>query len=72
MPENAGLQELYDRLKNSNSGSLLKKHLTQTTYGKLKDKITNYGGTLADCIRSGNVNKCLRSFFLFFFFLFFI
>jgi len=46
--------ELYARLRNSNSGSLLKKHLTPSVYEKLKDKVTTYGGSLADCIRSGN------------------
>lgn len=33
--------------------SLLKKHLTQERFDKLKDLKSKFGGTLADCIRSG-------------------
>lgn len=33
--------------------SLVKKHLTKELYGKLKDKSTSLGGTLAQCISSG-------------------
>lgn len=37
----------------SDSKCLLKKHLTKSALDKLKDKKTERGGTLADCIRSG-------------------
>jgi len=47
------LEELWKKLKDSDSKSLLKKHLTQERYEKLKDKKTKIGGTLADCIQSG-------------------
>lgn len=54
MPEEKlSLSELWKRLSTSDSGSLMKKHLTPSVYNRLKDKVTNYGGTLADCIRSG-------------------
>jgi hypothetical protein len=53
MPEKLGQQELYNRLAKSDSGSLLKKHLTPSVYDKLKNKVTSFGGTLSDCIRSG-------------------
>lgn len=33
--------------------SLLRKHLTQAVFDKVKEKKTSLGGTLADCIRSG-------------------
>ena len=46
---------LFQKLKNSGSkcNSLLKKYLTQPVFDKLKNKTTDYGGTLAHCIRSG-------------------
>ncbi|XP_045196942.1 arginine kinase-like isoform X1 [Mercenaria mercenaria] len=49
------LDELWHRLLNSGSHckSLLKKHLTQPVYNKYKDVVTDYGGTLRDCIASG-------------------
>jgi creatine kinase len=43
-------------LQKGETKSLLKKHLTPTVYNKLKDKTTNFGGTLADCIRSGCIH----------------
>lgn len=59
MPENENLkisqEELFARLNNSNSGSLLKKYLTRDVYNKLKDRVTSFGGTIGDCIRSGNL-----------------
>jgi len=70
MPEDArnlSQEELWKRLNSSNSGSLLKKHLTPTVYNKIKDKVTSFGGTLADCIRSGKFH--LGSFGLFIFIL---
>ncbi|PVD28765.1 hypothetical protein C0Q70_11360 [Pomacea canaliculata] len=51
------LAELYAKLQASETcKSLLKKHLTQERYEELKDKKTSFGGTLADCIRSGCEN----------------
>lgn len=46
---------LYSKLKNSGPEckSLLKKYLTQPVFDKLKKKTTDYGGTIASCIRSG-------------------
>lgn len=49
------LEELWTKLKNGESHSLLKKYLTEDVYKKLKDVKTKLGGTLADCIRSGNI-----------------
>lgn len=45
--------ELYKRVASSSSGSLMKKYLTPEVYNKLKNKVTAFGGTLGDCIRSG-------------------
>ncbi|XP_071112334.1 taurocyamine kinase-like [Haliotis cracherodii] len=56
---NADLQELWTRLSGASSDtckSLLKKNLTQARFDALKDKKTKFGGTLADCIRSGCKN----------------
>nr|WBR38104.1 arginine kinase [Littorina saxatilis] len=51
------LGKLWEALnKAENSKSLLKKHLTKERYEELKDKKTKFGGTLADCIRSGCQN----------------
>ena len=48
------VDELYKKIKSSKDcKSLLKKHLTQQRFDKLKCLKTKYGGTLADCIRSG-------------------
>ena len=48
---------LYQNLKDSGKKcqSLLKKYLTPSLFQKLKEKSTDYGGTLAHCIRSGIV-----------------
>ncbi|KAK7494542.1 hypothetical protein BaRGS_00014195, partial [Batillaria attramentaria] len=47
--------QLWEKLQKEgkDSKSLLKKHLTEDLYKELKDKKTKFGGTLADCIRSG-------------------
>ena len=49
------LEQCWDMLQKGDSKSLLKKHLTPTVYNKYKKVATNFGGTLAECIRSG---KC--------------
>lgn len=55
------LEELWKTLQEAvNSKSLLKKHLTPARYERLKSKKTKFGGTLADCIRSGKKIKSLR------------
>lgn len=51
------LPELWKKLSEGESKSLLKKHCTKEVYEKLKDKKTKLGGTLADCIRSGKIKK---------------
>nr|KAG5704960.1 hypothetical protein BaRGS_022802 [Batillaria attramentaria] len=50
--------QLWEKLQKEgkDSKSLLKKHLTEDLYKELKDKKTKFGGTLADCIRSGCEN----------------
>lgn len=54
------LEELWKSLQEAvNSKSLLKKHLTPARYERLKNKKTKFGGTLADCIRSGKKIKSL-------------
>nr|AJW60778.1 arginine kinase [Haliotis diversicolor supertexta] len=53
----ASLEELWGKLSGSSDcKSLLKKHLTKERYEALKDKKTKFGGTLAECIRSGCLN----------------
>nr|BAA95594.1 arginine kinase [Nautilus pompilius] len=49
--------KLYETLKNAKDcKSLLKKNLTDELFEQLKDKKTKFGGSLADCIRSGCQN----------------
>lgn len=46
--------ELFKALQDAKDcKSLLKKHLTQERFDKLKGLKSKFGGTLADCIRSG-------------------
>lgn len=40
-------------LSSSNSKSLLKKYLTKEVFDELKNKNTNFGSTLLDCVQSG-------------------
>lgn len=46
-------EELWASLEKGGSKSLLKQHLTKDVYEKLKDKNTDLGGTLAQCMSSG-------------------
>lgn len=51
------LQELFTKINSATEcKSLLKKNLSTEIYDKLKDKKTSFGGTLADCIRSGEAD----------------
>ncbi|ESO89232.1 hypothetical protein LOTGIDRAFT_183253 [Lottia gigantea] len=57
MASNLSVEELWKRLQDANkSKSLLKKHLTPNIYNELKNVKSKFGGTLADCIRSGCMN----------------
>lgn len=47
------IDELWQSLSKGKSMSLLKKHLTEERFNLLKDKKTELGGTLAQCISSG-------------------
>lgn len=51
------LERLWERLQNPPPGvvckSLLKRHLTPQIYSELKGRKSRFGGTLAECIRSG-------------------
>ncbi|VEN62731.1 unnamed protein product [Callosobruchus maculatus] len=48
------LETGFKKLKESDSKSLLKKHLTQEIFDNLKTKKTpTFGSTLLDCIQSG-------------------
>lgn len=49
----AKLDEGYQKLCASDSSSLLKKHLSQAVFDKLKNKKTSFGSTLLDCVQSG-------------------
>nr|AHC02701.1 arginine kinase [Nesiohelix samarangae] len=51
------VDSLYQRLRDATeSKSLLRKYLTPNLYTQLKGLTTKFGGTLADCIRSGSEN----------------
>uniref|UniRef100_A0A1Y1KJ50 arginine kinase n=1 Tax=Photinus pyralis TaxID=7054 RepID=A0A1Y1KJ50_PHOPY len=50
------LEEGYAKLTSSTSKSLLKKHLAQPIFDRLKNKRTSFGSTLLDCIQSGLEN----------------
>ncbi|KAK7089089.1 hypothetical protein V1264_024297 [Littorina saxatilis] len=53
----ADVEALWKKLQGAaNCKSLLKKHLTPDLFTKLKGLKTKFGGTLADCIRSGCEN----------------
>lgn len=56
----AKLEDGFQKLCASNSGSLLKKHLTKEVFDKLKNKKTSFGSTLLDCVQSGKhrCNSC--------------
>lgn len=58
----AKLEEGFQKLCASNSGSLLKKHLTKEVFDSLKNKKTSFGSTLLDCVQSGTFS-CRNSFF---------
>jgi len=63
--------ELWAKLNGaSDCKSILKKCLTKEIYEQLKDKKTSLGGTLADCIRSGEKFFNCTSFVFFYFFTF--
>lgn len=63
--------ELWAKLDGSSDcKSILKKCLTKEIYEQLKDKKTSLGGTLADCIRSGEKFFNFTSFVFFIFFIF--
>lgn len=49
------LDELYDKLKQSESKSLLKKHLTQVIYNKLKSYGSIAGANLEKIISYGKI-----------------
>ncbi|XP_035825918.1 arginine kinase Oct f 2 isoform X3 [Aplysia californica] len=50
-------EQLFKKLRDAtNSHSLLRKHLTANIFTRLKCLKTKFGGTLADCIRSGCEN----------------
>ena len=50
------LEAGFTKLSNSDSKSLLKKHLTREIFDELKNKKTSFGSTLLDCIQSGVEN----------------
>jgi hypothetical protein len=55
------LDELWSRLKDSGSQctSLLKKHLTPQVFEKYRNTMTSYGGTIRDCMASGEF-RCIN------------
>ncbi|XP_066956665.1 uncharacterized protein [Macrobrachium rosenbergii] len=50
------LEEEYEKFSNTESSSLLKKHLTPEIFADIKDRTTSLGATLYDCIKSGLAN----------------
>ena len=62
--------ELWAKLDGaSDCKSILKKCLTKEIYEQLKDKKTSLGGTLADCIRSGEKSFNCTFFYFYMYFL---
>jgi len=49
----AKLEDGWCSLNSSDSKSLLKKYLTKVVLDDLKNKKTNFGSTLLDCVQSG-------------------
>lgn len=49
----AELEDLYKKLQNSSSKSMLKKYLKKELFDKLKDVGTPLKASLLDCIRCG-------------------
>lgn len=57
MASNLPVDELWKKLQDATScNSLLKRNLTQSIFDQLKGLKSKFGGTLADCIRSGCMN----------------
>ncbi|KAK6169253.1 hypothetical protein SNE40_020337 [Patella caerulea] len=57
MASNLSVDELWTKLQGATDcNSLLKKNLTEPIFKELKDLKSSFGGTLADCIRSGCMN----------------
>ena len=54
--ELAALEQAYVSLQASESRSLLKKHLTQDVFQRLKHRTTTHGASLLDVIKSGVAN----------------
>ncbi|XP_066957151.1 arginine kinase 1-like, partial [Macrobrachium rosenbergii] len=50
------LEEEYEKFKDVDSRSLLKKYLTQEIFDSVKRRVTSKGATLHDCIKSGLAN----------------
>lgn len=49
----AKMEKGWCALSSSDSKSLLKKYLTKEVFDELKNKNTNFGSTLLDCVQSG-------------------
>lgn len=49
----AKMEKGWSSLSASDSKSLLKKYLTKDVFDELKNKKTNFGSTLLDCVQSG-------------------
>lgn len=57
MALNDDVDQLFQKLRAATtSKSLIRKYLTENIYTQLKGRKTKFGGTLADCIRSGCEN----------------
>ncbi|VVC28422.1 ATP:guanido phosphotransferase, N-terminal,ATP:guanido phosphotransferase, catalytic [Cinara cedri] len=52
----AKMESGWSALSSSDSKSLLKKYLTKEVFDQLKDKKTEFGSTLLDCVQSGFEN----------------
>lgn len=54
----AKMESGWCALSSSDSKSLLKKYLTKEVFDQLKDKKTEFGSTLLDCVQSGKIIFC--------------
>lgn len=51
----AKMESGWKSISSSDSKSLLKKYLTKEVFEQLKDKKTEFGSTLLDCVQSGKM-----------------
>lgn len=59
----AKMESGWKSISSSDSKSLLKKYLTKEVFEQLKDKKTEFGSTLLDCVQSGKTFDSLEIYY---------